>query len=253
MDRTTPIDVRRALRREVGFGCPVPGCSNPYLEYHHFDPPWREREHHDPVGMVALCAEHHRKADGGAFTAAQLVALKRPTTEAAVGRFDWLRHDLLAVVGGNFYHETPVIFQFKGENAIWFERDAENHFLLNIRMLTNSGQRRLRLDNNDWIVQGEPTDFESPPSGRRIQAKYANGDELTVEFFELLSATTAHDRYPNAPHDMWTQLPFPITAVEVLERFGGSDFGFGPTWTKLGGLQMSGNFMSRCAVGLTLS
>jgi len=79
MDRTPPVEVRRALRREVGFGCPVSGCANPYLEYHHFDPPWRTHEHHDPLGMIALCAEHHKKADAGAFTLSQLRALKQPT------------------------------------------------------------------------------------------------------------------------------------------------------------------------------
>ena len=121
--------------------------------------------------------------------------------------------------------------------------------MLNIRMVTSSGEPRLRLDNNDWIVHGQPSDFESPPSGRRIRATYSNGDEIAVEFLDLPTADAGAARYPNARSDMWSRLAFPITAVEVLERFGGSDFGFGPTWTRLGGIRMTGGFISRCGVG----
>jgi hypothetical protein len=31
--------VVRQLRQEVGFRCPVDDCGNPYLTWHHFDPP----------------------------------------------------------------------------------------------------------------------------------------------------------------------------------------------------------------------
>ena len=73
VNRTPPPEVRRELRREVGFGCPVRDadgvrCGNPYLYYHHFDPPWATEEHHNPAGMIALCGEHHPKADAGTFT-----------------------------------------------------------------------------------------------------------------------------------------------------------------------------------------
>src|SRR5688500_4829581 len=128
MDRTPPIEVRRTLRREVGFGCPVPACGNPYLEYHHFAPAWRERNHHDPVGMIALCAEHHAKADAGAFTEEQLRTFNSLCPGSVSGRFDYLRHKLLGVVGGNFFFETPVLVQASGEPQIWWSRD-ENGYL----------------------------------------------------------------------------------------------------------------------------
>jgi hypothetical protein len=240
MDRTPPESVRRALRREVGFGCPVAGCANPYLEYHHFDPPWRERPHHDAAGMVALCAEHHRKADVGAFTDAQLRDLKRPVAGRVAARGCWW----------NFYCDTPVIFSFRGEPAIWFDRDEDGHLLLNIRMVTSSGEPRLRLDRNDWIIHGAPIDFQSPPSGKRILAKYQNGDTLAVEFVELLTAEAAMRRYPHSIAVPWATLAFPMTAVEVEELIGGSDLGFGPKWTKLGGITMTGCFSRGRAAGI---
>lgn len=251
MDRTPPVTVRRALRAEVGFGCPVAGCANPYLEYHHFDPPWREREHHDPAGMIALCTEHHRKADGGSFTAEQLKAFKnQPNTGPVLGRFDYLRRNLLAVVGGNFFYETPEILRFRGQPAIWFRRDEDGHLLLNLRMITSSGERRLRLEDNDWIVQGNPTDFESPPSGKRIYGRYDNGDELKIEFFELAGLDDVRKKYPRAGGPGWDHVTFPITAVEVLERIGGTDLGFGPDWIRLPGTHMSGGFSAHCGTAI---
>jgi hypothetical protein len=68
LSRTPPIQVTREIRSEVGFSCPIDRCGNPYLTWHHFDPPWSIEQHHRPEGMVALCREHADKADAGAFT-----------------------------------------------------------------------------------------------------------------------------------------------------------------------------------------
>lgn len=101
MNRKPPTSVMRVLRQEVGFGCPIDGCGNPYLEWHHFDPPWSEEEHHRPEGMIALCVGHHKKADGGAYTCDQLRTLKsnRAQANSIRGEFEWLRNELLAFVG----------------------------------------------------------------------------------------------------------------------------------------------------------
>lgn len=250
MDRNPPEEVRRALRREVGFGCPVEGCSNPYLEYHHFDPAWRVREHHHVPGMIALCAEHHRKADAGAFTTSQMRALKQAPAGRVVGRFDWLRNDILAVVGGTLFYETPVIFQFKKEKAIWFERDADNNMLLNLRMVTLSGEPRLSMRNNDWVVLGNPSDFQSPPSGKRIRATYANGDSLSVEFSEMTDHASAVKRFPLESAGALAGLRFPVTVVEIEERIGGSECGFGPTWIRIPGVILAGGVVTRCRYGV---
>jgi hypothetical protein len=108
------MPVRRQLRQEVGFGCPVENCRSPYLTYHHFDPPWKEKKHHDPAGMVALCRPHHAQADAGTFTREQLRRLKatgRDQAENLSGRFEWMRRELLAVVGGWFCYDVRIIVQ----------------------------------------------------------------------------------------------------------------------------------------------
>lgn len=76
LSRSIPKSVKQRLRQEVGFGCPAKDCGNPYLEYHHFDPPWSVEKHHDPERMIALCSEHHGKAN--AWTVDQVRAMKNP-------------------------------------------------------------------------------------------------------------------------------------------------------------------------------
>jgi hypothetical protein len=255
MNRTPPVEIRRLLRREVGFGCPVSGCLNPYLSYHHFDPPWSVREHHNPEGMIALCSIHHPMADGGAFTNDQLRQMKKEgAPEGSVqGRFQWLRNKLLAIVGGSLYYKVDTILVFRGERAIWFNRDDHGYLLLNARMITGSSNPRLRLDDNDWIVWGEPSNFDCPPSGKRIYAKYDNGDELTVEFHELADASEGASRHPNVPSDRWPRIDFPITVVEVQSEIGGTGLGFGPTWTRLPGLHLKDGFFVGCNTAILIS
>ena len=201
MNRKPPVDVKRTLREEVGFGCPVPGCGLPYLEWHHFDPPWHVKNHHDPKGMIALCREHHIQADNGAFTKEQLHDFKKGGKEnwsQVRGKFNWMRNRLLAVVGGNFYYETPVILEFKGQPVIWFERDENDYLLLNLHMLSTTGEPRAFITNNEWFNVGGEEDIECPPSAKKVKISYPNGDFVSVEFFELNTIEEAQKRYPEA-------------------------------------------------------
>ncbi|UJR81507.1 HNH endonuclease signature motif containing protein [Sandaracinus amylolyticus] len=80
--RAIPEAVQRALRAEVNYGCPVPGCGNPLLTFHHFDPPFHEGRSHNPEGMIALCRVHHDAADPkgndrGLYSTERLRAFKR--------------------------------------------------------------------------------------------------------------------------------------------------------------------------------
>jgi hypothetical protein len=251
--RTPWVDVRRALRREVGFGCPVDGCGNPYLYYHHFDPPWEIKHHHNPEGMIALCGEHHPKADAGAYTKDQLREFKRAGAGNVRGRFEWMRRDLLGVAGSNFGYRTPVIVQYRDKPIVWFERDEEGYLLLNIHMLTTSGELRARVENNDWLDIGDPEDLESPPNGRALHVKYRNGDMLRVEFFSLDSLDAATGRYPGVTAVAWTAVEFPVTVVEVHKKIAGANIEFGPLDTKLRGSMISNNFAvnSRCVLRIS--
>ncbi len=256
MNRKPPENVRKTLREEVGFGCPVPECGCPYLEWHHFDPPWHEENHHRPEGMISLCREHHIQADNGAFTKEQLHNFKNngPNNWRQIsGKFNWMRNRLLAVVGGNFYYETPVIFKFREQPVIWFERDKNNYILLNLHMLSTTDESRAYIKNNEWFNVGGEEDIESPPSARRVKITYPNGDMVSIEFFELNDAADVNKRYPDARASEWP-IEFPITAVEVTNIVANSGLEFNARETKFGmGNIMKNCFASHCGAGLAIS
>jgi hypothetical protein len=194
-----PDRVRKALRKEVGFGCPVDDCGSPYLTYHHFDPPRRVREHNEVSGMIALCREHHDHAEGGAFTDDQLRTLKLEGAERnrrIEGRFLWRRQQLLVHVGQTLTFESGIPLAFNGIPVVSLARDVNHDLLVSINMLTTSMMPRLRMFENDWVSIGNPTDLESPPFGRKLSASYPNGDRIDIEFKEIQDADRLGETLP---------------------------------------------------------
>lgn len=246
-----PKAVKKELRSEVGFGCPVKGCGNPYLEYHHFDPPVNVRLHNEPVGMIALCAQHHKKADGGAYTVEQLHALKKDKANASLvkGNLDWLRKDLLAVVGGNFYYETPKIITIDNIDVVSLVRDEDGYLRLNINMLSLEDGERIIIEANSWENVGEPHDLRSPPQGKELEVSYSNSDYLYLRFVELNSFEQAQKRYGT---DILQDITFPITAVEVNLTIAGTQIELTPSSSQFGGIQMTGGLSSYCGGGVVI-
>ena len=150
--------------------------------------------------MIALCREHADKADHGAYTTEQLRDLKRafdPAKRLDVrGRFDWMRRDLLAVVGGNFYYRCPVILKIGDRACIWFNRDEEGYLLLNFLMPTVTGEPRATIQGNYWTVTTRADEILCPPSGRLLQVSYPNGDLFKAEFFTAHTPTELTTRFP---------------------------------------------------------
>lgn len=165
------------------------------------------------------------------------------------GKFEWMRDDVLAVIGGSFYYETPNMVVFRGTPVIWFNRDDQRRLMLNLRVLTTSKQPRPRLEDNDWIILGDPLDVESPPNGSWLRVRYDNGDDVAVRFREWPDASALGGVYPRAL-DLGSQLRFPLVTAEISFEVGGTNISFSPTMTKLGTNQVTGFIASHCANGL---
>jgi hypothetical protein len=266
--RRPPAKVRAELAAEVGFGCPVEDCGSPYLTWHHFDPPWSVRKQHDPAGMVAICRDHHSEADAGAFTHDQLREFKRVGRDrrSTLGaRFNWMRDDLLAVIGGVFYYDTPIAVQVGSDPVVWFGRDPDGRTLVNLRMLSRSGQPRIRMLDNFWITEGsDERRIVCPPSGREVSARYPNGDALDIRFTTLNSIADLDRIYParvpegKAPRSHASDVEgfgirFPLAAVTITMNVGGTPINFGPTSTSMPGITIGGGWMVGCAVGLHIA
>ena len=255
MQRKPSIEVRRQLRKEVGFGCPVRGCGRPFLEWHHFDPPWRELNHHNPAGMIALCVQHHAEADGGAFTIEQLKRWKQPAGEAdqVNGRFNWMRNELLLIVGGNYFIETYDAISINGHRFIWLSRDDEGYLLLNIAPIVVNGEPRFSMEENFWTTHGNEEDVECPPSGKLVSVKYPDGDSCSVKFLELKSNQALRKRYPDAPKALF-EFNTPLTAVEVTFRLKSAELDIGPKRMVINGdCSIGGDLFIRCGGGISIN
>lgn len=246
-----PKKVKEILREEVGFGCPIRDCGNPYLEYHHFDPPVHIKPHNDPSGMIALCAQHHKKADGGAYTNDQLHGFKknRVHSKRVKGNLEWLRRDILSVVGGSLYYETPVPVQIDGHNLVSFKRDTDGFQRLSVNMLSLLPEERLIIDENSWENIGRPIDLRSPPQGKELEARYHNGDYLYLRFFEILTPEELKPRYGAINT---AELTFPLTVVEINFSIGGVDIDFSSSGTQAMGLNVSSGVIMHCGVGFCI-
>ncbi len=254
MKRTPPTHVKKILREEVLFGCPIPGCGNPYLEYHHFNPAWNIRNHHEPNGMIALCQQHHKEADFGAFTKEQLFDFKsnaQKNSSLIKGKFNWMRHKILAIIGGNYYYETPIIFQYKKKPVIWFERDLNNYLLLNLHMLTTSCEPRAYIRNNEWFNTGYEEDIECSPTAKKLKIRYSNGDFIGIEFSEIEDIKNLENKYPSANIE-YSRLSFPITTLEITYKGASPLIEFNPNETKIINSKYLNCFFHNCGIGLHL-
>lgn len=201
--------------------------------------------------MIALCATHHAKAD--AWSVEQVRELKATATQPSevTGRFEWMRDDVLAVVGGNYYYETPNMVVFRGDPLIWFRRDEKRRLLLNLNMLSLSGAPRTSLVDNDWFLRGNPIDVESPPNGSFLRVRYENGDEVSVRFRQWADAK-ALGQVHHPSLRLGEELRFPLVTAEIAMHVGGTDFNFGPNETRFGGAMISGCVTSHCGAGLAI-
>ena len=243
MNRNPPTSVVRALRQEVGFGCPIRRsgrpCGNPYLEYHHFDPEWAVAQHHNPDGMIALCHEHHAKAGGGAFPLDYLKKLKLEAAASTVqGHFDWLLRDYIVVMGGAFAANTTIPIAYSDRPIISFFRDPSGLLLMNLDMPTASIAPRLRMWESTWYERGEPKDMECPPSGRLLKVHYKNGDYLRGEFIAVTTAEDFAKRYPKIVDIGPAGLKYPATAIEIELRLTEADLHINKDVFRVGGIEL---------------
>jgi hypothetical protein len=252
--RRPPSKVLRALRTEVAFCCPIPNCQLPYLEYHHFDPPFSERPHHNVEGMIALCPIHHRAADGKTYTSDFLKYLKanaRAAVRAVRGDLEWRRRRLLTVAGSNVTYETPVVIECRGERIVWLTRDEDGYLLLNVAPAEGELGRRFGIEQNLWTLEAFPDDVQCSLQRRHISAQYANGDRFAVLYREIMTLEEACAAFEEARPYTWG-IEFPVIAVEVTMRVAGSPVDVAPSGVCTRAGRSRWNFMGQCDAAITI-
>ena len=155
MRRDPPPDVKRTLRQEVRFACPIPGCGNPVLTWHHFDPPWREKQHHNPEGMIALCLEHHALADGGTWTKSKLRSFKKtpPDIQQIKKKFLWSESSIVYRLGGCYVASCSPIISISKIPILWETRSQDGRLLFSFKLNDQYGSEILFLDENCLSIE----------------------------------------------------------------------------------------------------
>jgi hypothetical protein len=222
--------------------------------------------------MVAVCRDHHPEADAGAFALEQLRAFKTIGARGEVGaKINWMRQDLIAVVGGNAYAGVKVAVQINDTPVVWFGRDEADNLLVNVDQLTSTQRRRMQMRNNFWLTEGDDVrDIECPKSGRSVKATYGNGDRISIAFqqhdswdqfeqrFDGLSRPQARPQWIadqmkasgiEPPPQLLDTVTFPFTTVAISMKIAGTGIDFNSRRSKVEGVTVSGSW----AVGPGLS
>jgi hypothetical protein len=218
--------IKRDLRREVNFGCPVrypdgTGCGCPILTYHHFDPPWARHFVHVPEGMIALCKQHHDQADGGRWTASELRVMKRhPYVDDAV-RVQWPygSETLVVKAGPCLIVGRGSALRLNTRPALRFapreiEELGTRTIAFDSEILDVSGLPWLRIEDNWFDLRlRATTDLEFPPQARTLTAKHQSGMSLSLKYVKK----------PAPEFVAWLARPDGATLLHTLEDRGAID------------------------------
>lgn len=148
--------------------------------------------------MVAMCLQHHKEADTGAFTPGQLRQMKsdpylRRSGTAPGGTFHWRRDQLVVRAGGLIAIGCGVLLRFGSVNAIWLTTDAEGGELLNLDVWNPDGTVLFSMRDNDWLALGPLEDVECPPSARSLILRVPSRRiRLALEFSSLADEDDLH-------------------------------------------------------------
>lgn len=196
MSRDPGDFIKRLLRQEVNFGCPVKwtdggGCGCPVLTFHHFDPPWAGNYVHNPEGMIALCRTHHDQADGGLWTGQQLREMKRnPFIDDSIKvRWPWNPETLVLKVGPCFVVRSGSALVLNGRSIFRFRPEPINQLGTNAIVFDSeignlNGQTWLSIEDNFLDVDtGNFSDLYFTAQTTKFVAKNQNKSmALSLQF-----------------------------------------------------------------------
>lgn len=171
MNRDIPSAVKKALRKEVNYGCPVPDCGSPLLTWHHFDPPWHIQNHHNPEGMIALCTTHHPIADAGTFSNEQLHAFKKTpnSLENIKNKFEWYPARSLIRLGGCYAYDWCRI-TISGTKILEINKDESGLTSIDLFLEDESNRVLAEMENNYFVTYPENVhDVSISASANRIK------------------------------------------------------------------------------------
>jgi hypothetical protein len=181
LSRAIPESVTRLVRQRCGFGCVV--CGNAIVQYHHFNPPFRDAQSHNTSGITLLCGSCHDKEVRGLLTQETIKkANDKPAAKQRGYAKDvfYIGDKLVAVkLAGNsvraekiIVHDDEVLLGFKQPEA------QGGPFRLNAKLYDVLGNQLLEVRDNEWHAGVGHYDVVTQAS--RLTIKGKSGETLLV-------------------------------------------------------------------------
>lgn len=142
--------------------------------------------------MIALCPEHHEKADRGVFTKARLHELKSSSHSANTvrSRFDWEASRHLVRIGGCYVGNIGPILVSGNEEIIGIREGAELKFELSFTLRDSSGRVVAVMQNNSFLADPRDLyDLSVDVGGTRVKIRFRKrGILLDLSFNRITPA-----------------------------------------------------------------
>lgn len=196
-----PEEVKRQLRREVGYGCPV--CRSPFLTWHHFDPAYHVKPHNDPDGMIALCVEHHKEADNWSIERLRALKTANHSVEDVRGKFpSWSQASHLVRLGGVYVGGSQSLFEINSQPLIRLSKNEEGLLDLSFNLFAPDGTLLAVMEENVFsldLQHGHLYDLVATPGKRNVSVWFEKrGVGLALSFgritIDKLAKILAKDR-----------------------------------------------------------
>jgi hypothetical protein len=146
-----PAEVQRILRQEAGFGCCR--CGYPFYQYHHIVP-WHKDEHYRAEDMMILCPNCHDEVTNGQVPESEQREWKAKPRNIqdghASGRLRIDQKNLVVILGGSRFVDTPVLLQLNGEDMIGVKRSEDGRLLVSTRSYDEDDKLLFSIINNEW-------------------------------------------------------------------------------------------------------
>ena len=155
-EKRPPIDpeIKRAIRKEAFYGCAF--CGNPIIEYHHIIP-YHVVLCHEEHNLIALCPNHHNKADRSMIPKDRLIQLKenpynKDKENIKDDFFIGSYNNLQLRLGHSTFIRTPNILVVDGMPLISIRSDDDNNVIMNAKFYDKTNNLIAEIVENEWIA-----------------------------------------------------------------------------------------------------
>lgn len=174
LSRTIPAEVKKAVRKQDGYGCVI--CGKMLVDYEHIDPLFCDAVDHNPDHIALLCSYHHDQVT-------RRILSKRFVEENKANPYckqrgfadsSYFPHpkDIKIKCGVSYIENAKKILEINGKPLIWIEEE-EGEILFNAIFYDDEGNKVGYLNRNTFIALVSNCDVYAVAS--RIEARLKKG------------------------------------------------------------------------------